>query len=309
MLADAVRRALGNDMFLPLYRLDATLTTGEPRPNAEAIADTLVLHPVDVAIGPGLAEAKRTQFRGEVALWFGDFAVARDLFERATRQHQTSVEEAVPFPGFHQQLVAAEEMGDEAKARDVLRTYVARRGDAQGDWDPQALSAMRLHRALPDAEIERLRGRWRQDVARIPGYTAFWQWLSFDAAWAMTAQEARAALAMSAASSQVPASMGIDDQAMLGRVLLLAGRPADAAPHLEQAALACVIFRNYAPYAPSGFVTRAAFDLGEAREALGDRAGACDAYRRVLARWGESKPRSVTADRARARMKSLLCAG
>jgi hypothetical protein len=46
---------------------------------------------------------------------------------------------------------------------------------------------------------------------------------------------------------------------------------------------------------------RAALILGRAREAKGDTAGACEAYARVLSRWGSAKPRSVTADAARAR--------
>jgi len=47
--------------------------------------------------------------------------------------------------------------------------------------------------------------------------------------------------------------------------------------------------------------------LGFAREKHGDAAGACDAYARVLGYWGHAKPRSVTAEKARARMKGLGC--
>jgi eukaryotic-like serine/threonine-protein kinase len=47
------------------------------------------------------------------------------------------------------------------------------------------------------------------------------------------------------------------------------------------------------------------FALGEAREHAGDVAGARAAYEEVLRRWGKAKPRSVTADKARARLARL----
>jgi len=39
--------------------------------------------------------------------------------------------------------------------------------------------------------------------------------------------------------------------------------------------------------------------LGLAHKAIDNFFGACDAFRTVLASWGEAKPRSVTAERAR----------
>jgi serine/threonine-protein kinase len=47
--------------------------------------------------------------------------------------------------------------------------------------------------------------------------------------------------------------------------------------------------------------------LGQAREAKGDKAGACAAYQGVLERWGRAKPRSVTAEMATKRAKLLGC--
>ena len=48
--------------------------------------------------------------------------------------------------------------------------------------------------------------------------------------------------------------------------------------------------------------------LGEALESKGDTQGACAAYAEVLEHWGNAKPRSKTADAARAHMKKLGCA-
>jgi serine/threonine-protein kinase len=54
-------------------------------------------------------------------------------------------------------------------------------------------------------------------------------------------------------------------------------------------------------------IMHSTLDLGQALEATGDATGACGAYRKVLARWGNAKPKSVTADKARARSKALRC--
>jgi hypothetical protein len=48
--------------------------------------------------------------------------------------------------------------------------------------------------------------------------------------------------------------------------------------------------------------------LGELDEQAGDEASACGHYAKVLDRWGHAKPRSVTADKARERVKALGCA-
>ena len=49
--------------------------------------------------------------------------------------------------------------------------------------------------------------------------------------------------------------------------------------------------------------------LGELLEKKGDTDGACEAYGRVLARWGNAKPRSVTGDAVRKRWVALACEG
>ena len=42
-------------------------------------------------------------------------------------------------------------------------------------------------------------------------------------------------------------------------------------------------------------------------EQKSDRGGACEQYAAILRRWGGAKPRSITADKARARSKALAC--
>jgi serine/threonine-protein kinase len=51
--------------------------------------------------------------------------------------------------------------------------------------------------------------------------------------------------------------------------------------------------------------TEAHLYLGMALDATGDRAGAARAYDEVLSRWGRAKPRSITAEKARAARERL----
>jgi serine/threonine-protein kinase len=85
----------------------------------------------------------------------------------------------------------------------------------------------------------------------------------------------------------------------IGKVYLLAGRIDEALPLLRPENQPCA-----APgdgYTPS-------FYLGQALEQKGDSNGACAAYQVVLDHWGKAKPRSITAEKARERVKALGCA-
>lgn len=92
-----------------------------------------------------------------------------------------------------------------------------------------------------------------------------------------------------------------DADASAGHVLVLAGRLADAIPFLRRSSANCFLLDE--PF----MHLHAQLDLGRALDGTGDVAGACEQYSAVLARWGHAKPRSVTADEARARAKSLGC--
>jgi serine/threonine-protein kinase len=80
-----------------------------------------------------------------------------------------------------------------------------------------------------------------------------------------------------------------------------AGRAAEAEPHAVRAAKSCVRIAD--PFAHA----HAELELGLVEESLGKAEAACEAYRAVLAQWGTAKPRSVTAERARERMRALAC--
>jgi eukaryotic-like serine/threonine-protein kinase len=84
----------------------------------------------------------------------------------------------------------------------------------------------------------------------------------------------------------------------MGKLYLLAGRVDEAVPLLRPSSQPCT---------GPGTGQALNFSLGQALELSGDKAGACAAYASVLSRWGNSNPRSATADRARARAKGLSC--
>jgi serine/threonine-protein kinase len=89
--------------------------------------------------------------------------------------------------------------------------------------------------------------------------------------------------------------------AYVGRAYQLAGRLEEAVPHLRHAARSCDM--DVDPVT----VTRAALWWGESLQALARVSEACEAYAIVLRRWGHAKPRSVTADAARAHARTLGC--
>ncbi|MBI4951868.1 MAG: hypothetical protein HY908_07520 [Myxococcales bacterium] len=77
--------------------------------------------------------------------------------------------------------------------------------------------------------------------------------------------------------------------------------PKEALPYLRVAARGCFAFDTGLAW------VRNAVPLGQALAETGDREGACGAYRSVLDRWGQARPRSVTAERAKRLAAELGC--
>lgn len=95
-----------------------------------------------------------------------------------------------------------------------------------------------------------------------------------------------------------PASMADVD---VGRTFLLAGRVDEALEWLSRSAADCGILWYGLDH------VHATLALGEARTVKGDQAGACAAYAEVVSRWGQARPRSLSAERARAGLEALGC--
>jgi eukaryotic-like serine/threonine-protein kinase len=94
-----------------------------------------------------------------------------------------------------------------------------------------------------------------------------------------------------------------------GKALAVTGDVDAALPLLEEATRRCDVIDPLESAEDTFDFIHDLYWLGFAREKKGDAAGACDAYRRVLGYWGRARPRSVTADGARAGMKGLGCGG
>jgi serine/threonine-protein kinase len=160
-----------------------------------------------------------------------------------------------------------------------------------------------MHR-ISDAEYRARRDRFFEEAKALEDPLAAWlDVYTVAAAVAHSADDAREALAGQPQGVRLPSFQGdIIHAGFLGRTYLLAGRLDDAIPMLRRAVASC-------PY-PDGalwFRLWAAEDLGEALERKRDKDGACAAYAEVLSKWGNAKPRSVTADAARAHAKKLGC--
>jgi serine/threonine-protein kinase len=82
---------------------------------------------------------------------------------------------------------------------------------------------------------------------------------------------------------------------------MLAGKPAGALPFLRKASTNCFILED--PFTRA----TAEIDLARALEQTGSRDGACEAFGKVLERWGRATPKSLSADAAREGVKRLRC--
>ncbi|APR81692.1 Serine/threonine protein kinase [Minicystis rosea] len=139
-------------------------------------------------------------------------------------------------------------------------------------------------------------------IARVTPVARNFVWPHF---WARAVSDAESAKEAIAALPEFPPlppfrpHTSVDEA--IGRTFLLAGRTDDALAWLEPFTKGCNAF--FFPIT----ATRAHLTLGRAREAKGDTKAACAAYQVVIDRWGKAKPKSITADAARDRMKALRC--
>ena len=211
-------------------------------------------------------------------------------------------------------LRIAQETGSVDHARAVAESYLARK-DAWSpphrvddvsiflDPVPMMLGALASAGAIPAGQVDSQRDDWLR-ARRAKTGTGYLGDL-WVAAWAIPANTRDQAVAALAALPQfgglpafTPTMSGIG---YAGHVYLLADRLDEAVAALRSGATSCTVLAEGIPN------THAWMELGTALEAKGDHDGACDAYRVVLSRWGHAKPRSITADAARAHSSALGC--
>jgi eukaryotic-like serine/threonine-protein kinase len=169
--------------------------------------------------------------------------------------------------------------------------------------EPMLLRVMRRAGRLSPREWEAAHGAWVESTRKAGTFTEEALWAMGSAMPAETPAEAAAAIRAMPASLQrsggrLRAPMELSG-AFAGKALLLAGQVDDALPFLRVAGASCFAFDD--PFVH----TEAQLWLGQALEQKGDFAGACAAYRVVVARWGAASPRSSTAASARRRLDAL----
>ena len=298
------RRAVDRDPHLVGNLACVMFGAGRPLEAVREVVDQ------EASSSPGSWQAIMDQTR--LALVTGDFVKARALAEK-----YEALADANPRSPFRDHLfpalvltAIAGEIGDDD---DVLRrawSFVSRSdtwsksSQTDSGMDPALWLARRTLRpgGLSREGFALRRAAWIDGQRRALAHPGL-VWTYAYASTAETPEEAREALAILpefAPLSSFVYHVGIPD-AEVGSVYLLAGEVDLAITHLTKALATCGAFRH--PFVH----TRAALQLGEALESKGDSPGACAAYAKVLTRWGSAKPRSISADKARARRSALGC--
>jgi serine/threonine-protein kinase len=208
----------------------------------------------------------------------------------------------------------AEETGKPERARAVAEAYLARK-DAWApshrvddvsiflDPVPEMLGVLGRTGGASPALLEERRSSWLA-AWRAKTSAAYLGdlWIAGWAAPASSREQGVAAVDALASFGSIPPFVpNLPAEALVGHAYLLADRLDEAIVALRHGTATCTVL-----FDPFGH-TRGWLDLGAALEAKGDRAGACDAYRVVVDRWGHAKPRSLSAEHARARTTAMGC--
>jgi eukaryotic-like serine/threonine-protein kinase len=241
----------------------------------------------------------------------GDFSLAEHDAHELERAVAADSNEASHLAPGKYLVELAFETGRAGEAGRFAADFLLRReawiADAGSDvaLDPTPLMLRAQVRAelLSPGELALKRGllvdKWR---TVLPSSLRGSLWIAAYASIAETPEQAHEALAALPEYAPLPPFVPFMlADAELGRVYALAGEVERATAVLRRATTSCRAYKE--PFAH----TRAHYELGVALEAAGDHAGACRALSVVLERWGHARPRSVTADKARDRMRALSC--
>ena len=252
--------------------------------------------------------------RARLALLVGDFAEAERRLDDVEKLLANEPGAQAHADSHALQSRIAEETGHPERARAIAEAFLARK-DAWApshrvdnvsiflDPIPEMIGVLSRAGALTPAQRDERRGAWL-DAWRSKTAEAYrgYLWIAAWASPSSTREEGLAAVAALPSFGGVPAfTPNLPALSLVGHAYLLGDRADDAVTALRQGNASCTQLSE------AILSTRGWLDLGAALEAKGDRLGACDSYRVVLDRWGKAKPRSVTAEKARARSTALAC--
>jgi serine/threonine-protein kinase len=305
----------------PSYFLlaEALASRGQPMPT---VREALRLsEQTSTAVAPGAAEASRADKKAHIwhdmspALLAGDFEAAEHRVRELERLSSTSRRQVEHGSVARMLAAIAGEVGRDQDAARIALDFLDRRDAWEpepnaedvalaGDATPPLLLAALRGGAITRAEFAVRRDTWlRGWTARLTPVSKPYLWLYGYAAVTADAEGARRAFEALPSFEPLPPFRPLTlVDASVGLTYLHAGRTGEAITWLEQATKSCTALQFPVKH------TQAHLWLGQAREAAGDKPGACAAYQVVLARWGRAKPRSVTADKARERVRALACA-
>ncbi|WP_394839026.1 protein kinase [Pendulispora rubella] len=261
-------------------------------------------------------EAKWLHAMSRLAVYRGDFAKAERLATQLAKQTTTD-----PVLTWHLRPTAmlmstAEETGQLAKASAIVEPFLRLHAVwTVGDPTPELMSyepnmlgiLLRTGRVSTDEWRTRTH-LWEERLGTRLNKVDSWGFV-----WGPVADVRELAIegwsqAPNMMSERAPTFIGFNTfdlrvaEIQRGRLALAAGEYARAVEILDPASKSCLSFEQ--PFVN----TQAHLWLGEAKERTGDKAGACEAYRFVLQRWGAAKPASKSADEARKHARALGCA-
>jgi len=278
--------------------------------------------PVDsvrLALGQGLEREPRPdknkqslRYNAALDILQGDFRSAADKLKSWDKEVSSSTDEIEHFQVAWERMQLALEMGRNDEATKVADEYLQLRAA----WTPALSMDLSIYAHVvkylagsPRADLQVHRVKWLADEHQRPlendllRTTPGTRWIVGYAFAAVDEKDAKEALEALPQYQPLPGSLrrGVAFDDAIGEVQRLAGNFDAALASLQRASRSCGAVDAPLPTVRSGY------HLGLVLEAKEDQKGACIAYRGVVSRWGAARPRSVTAERAKARIKALGC--
>ena len=258
------------------------------------------------------SESDRATYRMDdethLAILSGDFATAERLEREAAAGVESSAREDDHESTIVPLVALYVEMGKATEATRLADQYLKARASWQsiGAWAPvPQMMAVAVHGgARTEAERKRALAAWLPQWDAVDAQFRTQSWVAGYAVPAATEAEGVAAMAVAPQPLPRPHLNQFHREwlGVVGNTVLLAGRFGEAVPLLRAAAATCSALPAPLEH------TQAHLHFAQALEKTQDVAGACAEYQIVLDRWGAAKPKSVSADLARARRSALGCA-
>jgi tetratricopeptide (TPR) repeat protein len=258
------------------------------------------------ALGGGGAMLSGATLPEAVIPWFeGDFAAVQEVAKGAADRIRGSFEQQDHWLPALARMTADFETGETANGGRVAADFIARSSvwkDRAPILDATAARAAVRGGAMSSADGEKhLAEDAKSLVTTGISPESVWERIYSYRSLYETPEQARSAVrALDVLGAGRPPARG---GSHAGYVFFLAGRFEEARAMLDARLTSCTGSLESTPE-----WVRAHLFLGEIDEAGGRKDSACSHYAKVLARWGHAKPRSVSADEARAHAKTLGCA-